>query len=99
MFSGMGRRLDSGWIYGLERYHFGSDSLSCSGSAMSRIILYGRCCRVAGVIFLSERSFGEQECREWEDLLQRREEVVLNTTPDTVTWVLERSGKFTTASI
>jgi hypothetical protein len=54
---------------------------------------------VAGVIFLSERSFGEQECREWEDLLQRREEVVLNTTPDTVTWVLERSGKFTTASI
>jgi hypothetical protein len=45
------------------------------------------------------RSFGEQECREWEDLLQRREEVVLNTTPDTVTWVLERSGKFTTASL
>jgi hypothetical protein len=45
------------------------------------------------------RNFGGMEEIEWEGLLRRVEDVVISHSPDSVTWVLERSGLFTTSSL
>lgn len=45
------------------------------------------------------RSFGPEEIEEWQQLIVQVREVPLQSEPDTVTWALEKSGKFTTASL
>ncbi|KAG0529542.1 hypothetical protein BDA96_05G107500, partial [Sorghum bicolor] len=45
------------------------------------------------------RSFGIAEIEEWENMLSQVNEIKLQDEPDTVTWALEKNGKFTTASL
>jgi hypothetical protein len=45
------------------------------------------------------RNFGEEEQEEWDDLRRIVENMALNAETDSVRWVFEKSGLFTTASL
>jgi len=45
------------------------------------------------------RSFGIARIEEWQNMLSQVNEIRLQDEPDTVTWALEKNGKFTTTSL
>jgi hypothetical protein len=53
-----------------------------------------------GVINLTfTRAFGIAEDFEWEELIKVVERVATSQQPDSVTWILEKSGEFSTSSL
>jgi hypothetical protein len=55
--------------------------------------------RDGGLNLTFRRNFRPSHTIEWEDLVVLVEGVSLSQTPDTVKWILEKSGLFSTASL
>jgi hypothetical protein len=55
--------------------------------------------RDRGLNLTFRRNFRMSHATEWEDLVVLVEGISLSQTPDTVKWILEKSGLFSTASL